>query len=341
MTEKKKLAIFRFPGKGSERFECVDWLMNTVAVFANHPKYHLYRPTPIQDTPITMVRNQAVRAAQAAGVDYMVMVDDDVCPDYLVGKDPTAKPFLSTALEFLGQTDRPSVIAAPYCGPPPDAPVYVFDWNWDGIENGADFRATLQMVPRLSAAYRTGVHPAAALPTGLMLIDMRVFDLLPPPYFYYEATDATWTEKASTEDVAFSRDLSMSRVPLYCQWDSWCQHVKTVRVGKPLKADVKIANDRIREIVRSGHKFDDAIVYQNPSVDPMWPTGLPMRDPNDDHRSNLPIIPGAVREHLPLFGPRITPKAEQANGDGKEAQAGTDRGVGEPAGRAGEAPAAT
>jgi hypothetical protein len=40
---------------------------------------------------------------------------------------------------------------------------------------------------------------------------------------------------ASTEDVAFSRDLTYAGVPLFCAWQSWAGHIKPKMVGKPLE----------------------------------------------------------------------------------------------------------
>jgi hypothetical protein len=66
-----------------------------------------------------------------------------------------------------------------------------------------------------------------------MLIDMRTVRHVPHPRFYYEYTDETHTDLASTEDVAFSRDLAYAGTPLFCNWDAWAGHLKTKLVTKP------------------------------------------------------------------------------------------------------------
>ena len=105
------------------------------------------------------------------------------------------------------------------------------------------FRFKVTNVSRFDAAERKGIQRAAALPTGLMLIDMRGVKRLGDERFYYEWTDKTASAKASTEDVTFSRDLSLNGIKMYCNWDSWAGHWKSIRVAKPAVIHV----DHIRD----------------------------------------------------------------------------------------------
>jgi hypothetical protein len=111
-------------------------------------------------------------------------------------------------------------------------------------ENGnPDFQ--LEMYDRHTAYKMAGIQECAALPTGLIMYDMRAFELTEPrsvndkPWFYYEWNNHYCSEKASTEDVTQTRDLSMAGVqklgynPLYCNWDAWAGHWKPKCVGKP------------------------------------------------------------------------------------------------------------
>ena len=50
---------------------------------------------------------------------------------------------------------------------------------------------------------------------------MRAIELLPKPWFSYEFKDEEKTEKASTEDIVFTRDLHLLGVPQYCFWNAW------------------------------------------------------------------------------------------------------------------------
>lgn len=200
------------------------------------------------DTPITMVRNQCLLDAEKAGYDFVLMLDNDNLPDYELERNPDAKPFLKTALEFAINHPGPCVVAAPYCGPPPHSCVYVFDWiNFSNNTAQPDF--SLEMVPRHEASLRKGFGRAAALATGVMLIDMRAIKRLkawkkanphlPQACFYYEWKDETESKKASTEDVVFTRDLSYAGIPLYAAWDSWAGHIKSVVMDKPFNLPVE------------------------------------------------------------------------------------------------------
>jgi hypothetical protein len=130
------------------------------------------------------------------------------------------------------RTAPPATIAAPYCGPPPEEGCYVFHWT-AGESHTPDVPYRLEMVPRELAAVAGGIEEVAALPTGLILYDLRVFDVLPPPWFDYEWTDDTHSVKASTEDVYQTRNASMLGLPQYVAWDCWAGHVKTKTVRRP------------------------------------------------------------------------------------------------------------
>ena len=63
--------------------------------------------------------------------------------------------------------------------------VYVFIWrNADSTVPTNGIR--LDQYTREEAAGMAGITPVAALPTGVIMYDMRLFDLLPHPYFQYE-----------------------------------------------------------------------------------------------------------------------------------------------------------
>jgi len=201
------------------------------------------------DTPITMLRNKCLVEAEEHGYDFVLMLDSDNLPDLYLGCPtmPNVKPFWQSSFDFatdiVARKGVPTVIAAPYCGPGPHACVYVFDWvNFrnpglqpNGLDVKVDFK--LDMVPRHEAALRTGIQPAGALPTGVCLIDMRAVKPLPHPRFDYEWTDQRAIQKASTEDVMFTRNLSYLWEEygnvLYCNWDAWAGHVKQEIIGKP------------------------------------------------------------------------------------------------------------
>jgi hypothetical protein len=112
----------------------------------------------------------------------LVMVDSDMWPDMsLAHGDPSAKPFWDTAFEYLYRhyEKGPVVIGAPYCGPPPDEVVYMFKWvNRESGHPNLDFQ--IEKYDRLEASRMAGIQECAALPTGLIMYDMRAFELTEP-----------------------------------------------------------------------------------------------------------------------------------------------------------------
>lgn len=259
--------VARFPYGGTEASPCVDWLMAADRLLRADRRVSAVEHWRVNDTPITMGRNRAMRVARALDADILVMVDSDMAPDLYLGQDPNARPFLAVALDFLLGHAGPAVIAAPYLGPPPHENVYVFRWrNKQSDHPHAD--AELSQYTREEAAAMGGVHEAAALPTGLIAIDMRCHDLVrdaklaaakadprvrPTPFFYYEWADDDAVEKSSTEDVTFSRDLSLAGVPQYCAWDSWAGHIKTKVVGRPMPYTPDAVAESLRLAVVNRH----------------------------------------------------------------------------------------
>lgn len=253
---KHNVMFARFPYKRAEEPEVADWLLSTVLKAKRDSRIGEVFSIKLDDTPITMTRNLAVEKAKSAGADLLLMLDSDMVPDLPI---PGAKPFWDTSLDFVLSHQGPSVIAAPYCGPPPVENVYVFQWRkFQSDHPGADWK--LDQFTREEAAYRAGIERVAALPTGLILIDMRIFSTLKPPYFYYEWEDETESRKGSTEDVAFTRDLSMAGVPVYCNWDAWAGHVKYKVVGKPELVHVDMIREKYREALQRGLSSDDRVV---------------------------------------------------------------------------------
>src|SRR5262249_2426190 len=140
--------------------------------------------------------------------------------------------FWDTTLEFMLAHNGPCVVAAPYCGPAPHENVYVFRWaSFQTGHPNPDNR--LEAYTREEAAGLKSIQRAAALPTGLIMIDMRAIEAIKPPYFYYEWKTQEEMQKASTEDVTFTRDLAFAGIPIYCNWGAWAGHWKMKCVGKP------------------------------------------------------------------------------------------------------------
>lgn len=246
LPRKLKIGFARFPyagngGTEAEHPAIADWLVATVLKIVKDDRCEkdIYRFRRA-DTPIPMVRNRALLEARQHGVDVLVMVDSDQVPDLMVPAG--GKPFWDTSFDFLYRRwERgPCVIAAPYCGPPPhplyggEENVYMFRWAYNA--NDPSYRGTrLAAFSREEAAGRVGMEEVAAAPTGLMMVDMRLLDVVPKPWFDYEWEDPPYnSQKASTEDVYFTRNCTLSGVPVFANWDAWAGHVKPLVVGKPI-----------------------------------------------------------------------------------------------------------
>ncbi len=269
--KKYKLSIARFPGSGSERMETVGWLIKTIRQADKDPRIEDIHSIVVADTPITASRNKAVLQAKANGSDYLLMVDSDMRPDLPY---PGAKPFWDVAWEFMMERREkeedhdefdsfpPATIAAPYCGPPPDECVFIFRWTSSQSDNpNPDFR--LELYDRDHAAIMSGIQEAAALPTGLILYDMRVFDVLPHPWFRYEF-DEYESEKHTTEDVYQTRNASLLGLPQMVAWDSWAGHLKTKMVGKPNLVTRDHVHSSLVKAVKRGIDSTDRLIVLPP-----------------------------------------------------------------------------
>lgn len=241
----RKLDILfaRFPYGGLTADQVTDWMVVNVETAKKHPAISNVFKMSVNDTPITMTRNRVLKAALDRKIDIVLMIDSDMQPD-LPGLG--ALPFFPTALDFMLGYSGPCCVAAPYCGPPPHENCYVFQWaNCESGHPNADLR--LEQFTREEASRRGGFEQVAALPTGLIMIDMRALDALQPPWFEYEYSDPPFnTMKATTEDVFFTRNLGLAGVPQYVLWDSWAGHLKTKCVSKP----VLLSSDSVRQEFR-------------------------------------------------------------------------------------------
>jgi hypothetical protein len=109
---------------------------------------------------------------------------------------------------------------------------------------------------------------------------MRVFELTEPkkegdkPWFYYEHPDIYQSQKASTEDVTMTRDVSLVGTqklgynPVFCNWDAWAGHWKPKCVGKPVVIEAKSVSDKMKSCWEAG--FDSGVKlidFRSPMAD--------------------------------------------------------------------------
>lgn len=307
---KHSLMLARFPGGWSniqqEHPDTTDWMMETFWKAKCRPDIGDVYTWAKGDTPVTMIRNRCIETALSLKVDLLLIIDSDMKPDAYwhlnknkKGIDLNAKPFFESSLDFMiGRRHRePCVVCAPYCGSTPNENVFVFHWGNNSSEKAASHPnadCKLMQYSRDAAAAKGGIEEVAAIPTGLCLIDMRVFQGMSHPHFYYEwdgdgpkcelcglRKPGKRMQKASTEDVAWSRDIAMNWIAsdgesggrLYCNWDAWAGHWKLSCVGKPGLLSVDdVAPVFIEAVNRNQHKADRLImVGQDKQQDPSIP----------------------------------------------------------------------
>ena len=282
MADLKLDVMFGFPsygGNGGIASEVPDirkWFAKTMLKATADPRIGNIHELTLSDTPITMVRNQFVMEARKRNCDILVMVDSDQDPYRHQGQEGTEDWWDST-LDFVHDhySRGPCVVGAPYCGPPNHTEnMYVFYWETThSAEENGEYSYKICQYPRQWAARMRGIQECAALPTGMIMYDMRLFDLiepcnlskrdvleklhkneisvaeamkmLTPGFFYYEWTDQYASGKMSTEDVTNTRDISLAGMiklgynPVYCNWNSPVGHWKPWCVrGRPAEYGV-------------------------------------------------------------------------------------------------------
>lgn len=201
--------------------------------FAN-PKINRLEVAYTYGYPTPRCRNAALKDAKAKGYHFLMMLDDDMRPDMFLGLEPDAQSFAETALDFMMKHDGPCIVGAPYCGEPPNQQVLVMKDRTDYPDMPDVEGSKLDKYTRDEAAVMSGIKRVAALPTGCIIVDTRVTEILDPPWFDYEYSDEPHnTTLASTEDVYFTRNLDWLGVPSYCHWSAWAGHHKRFLTGKP------------------------------------------------------------------------------------------------------------
>lgn len=303
-------------GIGMQLPEITLWYAKTLVEMQQDKRIGKILTKKFGDIPLTMERNRAVRCAKDVGADVIVMIDSDNVPDLYVGWKDWAKPFWKTSFDFLYERKLrglPTVVCAPYCGPPPHPTgggyenVYVFH----GEANESDVaeqHIRFCAYSREHAAQMRGIQSIAAGPTGVVMYSLDALDLMNvhrltheqilqkykagdltlerakqllamQSWFFYEYTDAECTAKASTEDVTNTREIQMAGLVkhkqpvVFCNWDSWAGHYKPKCVGMPEPIYVETINQNYVEAVKQNVSLFDTLE----EVDFMRPEDQPSR----------------------------------------------------------------
>lgn len=308
MQPRKLDFLFAFPSYGgnggisSEVPDIREWWGDTLVALKADPRVGDIHSITKADTPITMVRNSFVLDARRIKADVLVMVDSDQNPN-LHRHEPDFRPFVPSSFDFLYQHyDRgPVVIGAPYAGPPGAGEnMYVFRFDNHG-ERGDETAFRLDQYSRHEASMMRGIQPAGALPTGLIMFDMRIFEVCEPchltkrevltklvegeisvaeaermlseGWFYYEWTNGYAAEKASTEDVTATRDICFAATiklgynPIFCNWDSPIGHWKPWCVpGRPKTYTADNVAQTLHRAWQTGTRHNEHIVEARCSI---------------------------------------------------------------------------
>lgn len=344
MQERKLRVGFCFTPYGTNggtRSECPDirnWLIPTIIKAKSDPRIEEVLYVDKAETPAWLNRNSAVIWARQNKIDVLCFIDSDQVPDMYLGVDPTAQPFFESSFDFIYKNYDlgPHIVASPYCGPPVhptqggEECCYVFLWrNRGSTMPQVDMR--LDMYTREHAAIMTGIQPCAALPTGCMMIDTRIFDILTEPFFEYEyegdgpvcphcnvSKPGPRASKVSTEDVYFSRNASLNghvkygRDLVYCNWDAWAGHWKPLLVGKPQSIKADQVSAALHAAVKGNLKASDKLFHITsnnlPPATNAPPAPVYVTPDNSRNVQTLnghvlpvgagPIQPEAIAEHL-------------------------------------------
>jgi hypothetical protein len=231
-------------------------VMNRPPEGERHPRVNVVSNGYSFGYPTDRCRNAVVKGAREAGAHFLLMLDNDMRFDANLGADPAAKPFLTSSLDFALEQPAPCFVGAPYCAGPPAQEVVIMKHREYAPDMPGGLGKRLDKFTRDEAAVATGIERVAALPTGCVLMDLRAFDVLPPPWFYYEYLDPPYnTALASTEDVVLTRNADWLGVNQYVNWDAWANHVdKGYEVTKPRLCPVDSVPRAIWESFQAGAK---------------------------------------------------------------------------------------
>lgn len=229
-------------------------VMNTPPNGERHPRINQVEIAYCFGYPTDRCRNEAAMTARNRGFHFALFLDNDMKFDALLGVEPGAKPFLTSSLEFALAQPAPVFVGAPYCSGPPAQEVVVMKHREYCPNMAGGLGKKLDKYTRDEAAVATGIERVAALPTGCLLLDLRAFDVLPPPWFYYEYADPPYNTKlASTEDVTLTRNADWLGINQYVNWDAWATHLdKDFEVSKPRLCPVDSVPRAIWESFKAG-----------------------------------------------------------------------------------------
>lgn len=254
--ERLKILVTVFTYNKRPHAESLVYCTRLYGQMVQHPRLGQLEISYSFGYPTDRCRNFVVKSAKANDFDFCLMLDDDMKFDAQLGHDADAVPFLPSSLDFALSQPTPIFVGAPYCSSPPTQEVVVMKHREYSPDCMGGMGKKLDKYTRDEAAVATGIERVAALPTGCLLMDLRAFDVLPPPWFYYEYVDPPYnTALASTEDVVLTRNADWLGISQWVNWNSWAHHLdKDYEVCKPRICPVDAVPKAIWEAYKAGAK---------------------------------------------------------------------------------------
>lgn len=209
---KHNISIARIARGKRERTEVGSWLIEVFTTI--DIRLNMIYNVVSDYIPTYVSRNHVVEKAKEQKASILYMIDDDMLP---------AKGFFKKSLDFLLRNPC-AMCTSPYMGAPPKEEMMIYKLN--------NNKNKLLPYEKEEAFNLTGITEVAATGTGLVAINMEIFDKLKKPYFSYEYTDDSLVELTSTEDIVFCKKLLTEKIPIYCFWDYFSGHAKGKIVGK-------------------------------------------------------------------------------------------------------------
>lgn len=229
MSQPYRLTVARLTGFQTECPDIGTWMGDWGIRLRVHPDVDSVDSFNVSNVRIGMCRNKCVEHARQVGSTHILWIDPDMAIDRYVQRDHEdrvfgrAKPWWDTAWDFVKKHPF-AVAAAPYAGKLPERPIHVF------VKNEAD---QLVRVRHEDVKMLTGWTQVAAIGSGLMLTDIRIFDRLEQPYFKDTFTDRTETQLHHSQDIFFSARCELAQIPIYINWDCPCGHWQPTVVEMP------------------------------------------------------------------------------------------------------------
>jgi hypothetical protein len=333
--QKAKLKIFFaqlcYSGNGGVATvlpDYVPWFAKVYKQLSADPRIEQVAIKQFGDIPLDVERNRIVFDAKQGGFDVIVMLDSDNVPDLYLGHRKEAKSFIETSFNFLYEREvrgLPTVVCAPYCGPPPHPNkggaenVYVFFASHDeGDDSNPDFvgRIKFEAYSREHAAIMRGIQPCAAGPTGCIMYSTSAFDLMPvhsktkdeildellegkiskdrakqlidmESWFYYETGNGLRTTKVSTEDVTNTREIQMAGIQKHGEPVVFCNWDAWAGHFKPkcVGAPSLLRIENVSNLFRE--TVTNNISSQEQSVEIDFTGGEPLPDPRVIHGGRI------------------------------------------------------